>query len=220
MTKHLFLFGGGPPFTPKLAKRFADLSLLNKGKVSILLLERDNWQGYMPRYTNILTSLGVKEFQYIPLPTLKEEEAVLLLERSSGVIIGGGNTNLYADLIVDSKISNAIIQLFNRGIPVVGFSAGALISMDPCIISAKDNNEKLCQTRNGLGLVKNTVISVHFSEWQDQNHLLQAVKKFTPYQNFGINEQTGMYFYQDYLVEIEGNGVYSVKENEIFKVLG
>lgn len=220
MTKHLFVFGGGPPFTPKLAKRFAEISLLNNGKLSILLLERDNWQAYMPRYTDILMSFGVKEFQYIPLPTIEEEEAVLLLKNSSGIIIGGGNTNLYADFIVDTKISTSIIRLFNRGVPIAGFSAGALISMNPCIISAKDNNDRVLQSRNGLGLLIDTILSVHFSEWQEQDHLLIAVKKFTPYQNYGINEQTGIYFCQDYLAEMEGNGVYSIKEGEIIKLLG
>ena len=217
MNNHLFLFGGSPPFTPNLAKRFSELTLEKEGKVSFLVLERDSWQEYMPLYTKLLEEFGVTRFIYIPLPTIPVEEAVSLIAKSSGIIIGGGNTNLYADLIVDTKISEILKKCYRLGVPVAGFSAGALISMDPCIISAKDNTEEVFQHRRGLGLLKDTVLAVHFSEWQDDRHLLQAVEKFHPVRNYGIDEQTGMYLYNNKLMEIEGKGLYSVEEKRVIK---
>ncbi|MEQ6389987.1 hypothetical protein RZN22_11740 [Bacillaceae bacterium S4-13-58] len=66
-SKHLFLFGGSPPFTYTLGKRFADLALTSKGKVAILFLEREGWERYMEKYTAVLEEYGVHDFVYLPL---------------------------------------------------------------------------------------------------------------------------------------------------------
>ena len=62
------------------------------------------------------------------------------------------------------------------------------------MISAKDNANQIFKYQDGMGLLKDTVIAVHFSEWMDENHLRKAVTLFQPSLNFGIDEGTGMYF--------------------------
>ncbi|WP_400241709.1 Type 1 glutamine amidotransferase-like domain-containing protein [Niallia sp. JL1B1071] len=218
MDRHLFLFGGGPPFTSRLSKKFAELVSTRTGKVSLLILERANWQDYMPKYTNTLTEHGIREFQYIPLPTISAAVASKLLQNSSGIIIGGGNTELYAEFIVKTPISTVLKEQFSVGVPIAGFSAGALICMDKCIVSAKDNVDQVFKYQAGLGLLKDTVIAVHFSEWLDESHLRKAVTIFQPSLNFGIDEGTGMYFYNDKLLETDGNGVYHLKNNQLEKI--
>ncbi|MBP2078802.1 hypothetical protein [Oceanobacillus polygoni] len=65
--KHLFLFGGSPPFGKILGRKFADLPLNSKGKIAILFVERKGWKEYMRRYTNVLEANGVTNFFYLPL---------------------------------------------------------------------------------------------------------------------------------------------------------
>ncbi|WP_312094302.1 Type 1 glutamine amidotransferase-like domain-containing protein [Niallia sp.] len=218
MDRHLFLFGGGPPFTSTMAREFSQLATVRKGKVSLLILDRTNWKEYMTKYTNLLKEFGFTEFQYIPLPTVPVEEAIQHLSNSSGIIIGGGNTELYAKYIVDTTISKTIKKQFVAGVPIAGFSAGALISMENCVISAKDNDAKVIKFRKGLGLIKDTVIAVHYSEWMDESHLRTAVKTLKPIYNFGIDEGTGMYFCNNKLIETEGAGVFSLKNNHFEKI--
>src|SRR5690606_1206021 len=126
MDKHLFLFGGGPPFTENMAKLFVNKTTHFKGSVSILFVERDGWEDYMPVYTQELEKWGIHNFHYLPLPSTPIEKVINCLTNSSGIIIGGGDTNLYADYIVETDISNIIKGRYNQGIPVAGFSAGAL----------------------------------------------------------------------------------------------
>ena len=52
--RHLFLFGGSPPFGKKLGRKFADLTLNSKGRVAVLFVEREGWEAYMQKYTNVL----------------------------------------------------------------------------------------------------------------------------------------------------------------------
>ena len=216
MSTHLFLFGGSPPFTLKMAKQFVKLTSKVNSPVSILVVERDGWEKYMPKYIKVLEELGLNKFTYLPLPSTPIEQVIRSIKNSSGIIIGGGNTNLYADYIVETDISKSIIESYKSGIPVAGFSAGALISPERCLISPKDNITCEFQQRKGLGLISNTVIAVHFSQWNDKEHLRNAVSMFKNHFNFGIDEGTGIYFLNGCVEATEGNGVYTL-ENEILK---
>ncbi|MFD2043412.1 Type 1 glutamine amidotransferase-like domain-containing protein [Ornithinibacillus salinisoli] len=218
MDRHLFLFGGGPPFTPVMGKCFAEIALRTDKPVSILNVERDGWKDYIHKYTQLLEVLGLREFHLLPLPSTPFDQVRNCLQNSSGVIICGGNTNLYADYIVDSPISSLIVKQYESGYPVVGFSAGALISPDNCIISEKDNEQKEFQERVGLGLLSNVVIAVHFTQWNDEMHLRKAALKYEKHENFGIDENTCAYFNNGKLRRIEGEGVYSVKKDILRKI--
>lgn len=178
MNKHLFLFGGGPPFTPNMAKKFAAIALKTNKPIAILFVERDGWEEYMSNYTGELRGLGLIDFHILPLPSTSPEDVIKCVNSSSGVIINGGDTSLYANYIVDTPISTAIKERFELGIPVVGFSAGALISPEVCIISPKDNDQNEFQQRMGLGLISDVLIAVHFSQWNDEDHLREAVIKY------------------------------------------
>lgn len=218
MDRHLFLFGGGPPFTNKMAKKFSELVSVRTGKISLLIIDRPNWKEYIPKYTKLLMENGITGFQCIPLPTISEKEAAELLENSAGIIIGGGNTEHYAKYIVETSISRTLKEKFSVGVPIAGFSAGALICMEHCIISANDNEDQVFKWQIGLGLLKNTVIAVHFSEWMDESHLRKAVNKFQRHVHFGIDEGTGMYFYNNRLMAVEGNNVYQINNNRLEKM--
>ncbi|MBM7620011.1 cyanophycinase [Bacillus tianshenii] len=218
MNRHLFLFGGGPPFTGDMAKQFATKALAGGSPVSILFVEREGWEEYMHWYTQELERFGVSEFNYLPLPSTPIEVVFERVKNSSGIVIGGGDTNLYADYIVDTPISQAIKERYEAGIPVAGFSAGALISPEVCVISPKDNEQNEYQSRKGLGLATDVVVAVHFSEWEDEDHLRNAVSKYKESMNYGIDENTGVYLLDGELEAMEGNGVYTVEDGVLRKL--
>lgn len=220
MNNHLFLFGSGPPFTSKLAKEFAKAASNDTGPVSILFIEREgmDWHGYMPVITQPLKQAGIQEFCYLPLTSTPIAQICESIEQSAGIIIGGGDTNLYADYIVDTEIAGAIKMNFENGVPVAGFSAGALISPELCVISPNDNVEGVLQHRPGLGLIHDILLAVHFSQWNDESHLKHAVRAFPERLNFGIDEETGVYFQNGVYKESEGNGIYSIENGVLKKI--
>ncbi|HEY4554761.1 MAG TPA: Type 1 glutamine amidotransferase-like domain-containing protein [Bacillaceae bacterium] len=217
--KHLFLFGGSPPFTKGMAKQFADMVLARGSYVAVLVVEREGWEQYMPRYIQALVGLGVSEFRNLPLPSVRVEQATEVIRGSAGVVIGGGDTNQYADYIVGTAISDAIKERYEAGVPVAGFSAGALLSTEACVISAKDNMEEEFQHRLGLGLLSDVVVAVHFSEWGDEAHLREAFEKFGDrYSYYGIDENTGMYFRNGQLGDVEGKGVCALEGDRLQRI--
>lgn len=60
--------------------------------------------------------------------------------------------------------------------------------------------------------------NVHFTEWDDESHLRNAVNKLQTSFNYGIDEKTGAYFQNGYLEATEGNGVYSIKNGVLVKI--
>ncbi|MBR7796216.1 MAG: Type 1 glutamine amidotransferase-like domain-containing protein [Bacillota bacterium] len=218
MDNHLFLFGSGPPFTSKMASLFMKQSNVFAGSISVLFIERKGWRAYMPTYTNLLEKAGARNFNYLPLPSTPVETVINTVKESSGILIGGGNTNLYADYIVDSPISDVIKHRYELGAPVAGFSAGALISPKFCIISPKDNVKGIYQQRAGLGLLSKLVIAVHFSQWQDEEHLKQAVQAHIDSDNYGIDERAGIYLLNGKLEATEGCGIYQIQNGDVVKI--
>lgn len=71
------------------------------------------------------------------------------------------------------------------------------------------------QQRNGLGLVEDLIVAVHFSEWQDQDHLKQAASNFPQHRNVGIDEQTGVYLLNNAMAKMEGKGIYQYKHDKL-----
>ncbi|SPN76442.1 Type 1 glutamine amidotransferase-like domain-containing protein [Brochothrix thermosphacta] len=221
MTTNLFLFGGGPPFTNKLAERFRKIAKKHTGKVVVLYIEKNLQKDktYTKKYINTLRKKGYNDFCVLPLGTTKVAEVVAEVENSAGIIIGAGNTLVYAKHIVDTAIGKAIKDAYERGVPVAGFSAGALISPNECVISPRDNKERLFKQRKGLGLLNNTVLVAHYQQWEESKHLRETATAFPTFQNYGINEHTGIYFRDGTFFEMEGDGVFTIIDQQLHAVI-
>lgn len=198
--RHLFLFGGSPPFPEHAGKRFAYLCA---GKVAILFIERDGWKAYMSKYTSVLEKHGIRNFLYIPLTSNPDETFVNELTSCSGVIIGGGDTELYRNYIVDTEIGAHINRMYQQGIPVAGFSAGALISPANCVIPPIDNSIREHLFLRGLGLIEDCVISVHYTKWNEEANLRAAMAKLHAPIGYGIDDDGYLYFENERLIEAE-----------------
>ncbi|WP_249872865.1 Type 1 glutamine amidotransferase-like domain-containing protein [Oceanobacillus saliphilus] len=200
-SRHLFLFGGSPPFSKKLGKKFADIAIRGEGKVAILFLERDGWEKYMPKYTSVLKDNGIDEFVYLPLSPKPNYNTLKVLTSCTGIIIGGGETELYRSYIVDTRIGELIKELYQQGVPVAGFSAGALIIPANCVIPPIDNSQNKHLFLKGLGLIKDCVISVHYTKWEEEENLKAALIKLNATIGYGIDDEAALYFVNESVLE-------------------
>lgn len=211
-SRHLFLFGGSPPFSKNFGEKFADISSKYEGKVAILFLEKDGWERYMPKYTCALEDKCINEFVYLPLGPKSKEKVLKGLASCNGIIICGGETEFYRNYIVDTEIGERIRELYFQGVPVAGFSAGALISPANCVIPPIDNSQNEHLFLNGLGLIKDCIISVHYSKWNEEENLKAALAKLNVTIGYGIDDGAGIYFENESVLEIEGEKVYKLEK--------
>lgn len=215
MERHLFLYGGSPPFGERFGKRFADLALPEQGKVAILFIPRDGWKQYMRIYTATLAAYGHSKFEYLPLTEDLEEENTNKLVNCSGIIISGGETEKYQERIVNTSIGKQINILYEQGVPVAGFSAGALLCPVHCIIPPIDNTRGKKLLLTGLGFLNDAVISVHYSKWQEENNLKTNVEELNVSVGYGLDDGTAAYFRDGKVEEIEGEGFYVERKAQV-----
>lgn len=215
MERHLFLYGGSPPFGERFGKRFADLALPEQGKVAILFIPRDGWKQYMRIYTATLAAYGHSKFEYLPLMENLEEENTNKLVNCSGIIISGGETEKYQERIVNTSIGKQINILYEQGTPVAGFSAGALLSPAHCIIPPIDNTRGEKLLLKGMGFLNDAVISVHYSKWQEDKNLKTNVEELDVSVGYGLDDGTAAYFRDGKIEEIEGEGFYVERKAQV-----
>lgn len=206
MERHLFLFGSGPPFTKKLAARYASLAGGKSATVALLYEENGNIERDQSLYTEDLKKQGVDNFLFLPLKEDPDQKMIEELKTCTAIIVGGGNTEKYQQTIVDTAWGEVIQSHYQAGRPVAGFSAGALISPKHCVISPKDNPTGSQLYKKGLGLLSEQVISVHFDTWEEEFSLKIAMKKTNTNYGYGIDEGTGIYFINEKVEETDGRG--------------
>jgi len=204
MRTHLFLFGGGPPFTPNLRKRFA--ALTNGGPVAILYVPRTgkDWVTYASIYTEALQEEGIASFVHLPLSDAPTDEQLAQLQQCQGIIISGGETELYQQYLVATPIGDIIQSRFVNGIPVAGFSAGALVSPERCVIPEIDQRDNRRLRLPGLALLKDAVVCVHYETWGEAPHLVKSFTEEGTSRAFGLADESGIYLRDQHLVETEG----------------
>ena len=214
VNQHLFLFGGGPPFPPNLCKTF--VSCLNgTGPVALLYVPRpgSSWSDYAPIYTEMLTACDATAFFHLPLSAKPTADQLEQLSTCAGIIISGGETELYQQFIVQTPIGALIQDRFQHGVPVAGFSAGALLTPDECRIPAIDQRVGKALVLEGLGLV-DAVISVHYDTWQEETNLLQAFEATQSCFGYGLPEQAGIHLQDGQLIQQEGPEAVVLKRKE------
>ena len=205
MDQQLFLFGGGPPFTPMLCERFVSC-LGRSGPVALLYVPRpgSSWADYSPIYTDALAIFGITTFFHLPLSDSPTAEQLEQLAGSAGIIISGGETERYQRFIVGTPIGTIIQERFQHGVPVAGFSAGALLTPNECRIPAIDQRDGQALVLKGLGLLADAVISVHYDTWQEETNLFEAFRKTESTFGYGLPERSGIYLKNGQLMQQEG----------------
>ncbi|MCA0971199.1 Type 1 glutamine amidotransferase-like domain-containing protein [Halobacillus litoralis] len=200
MDTHLFMFGSSPPFNENLGAAFYDL--MQSSEVAVLYIEREGSEAYLSKYTQALP--GEVNMYPLALKDTYHNQELEKLKGCGGIIIGGGDTSAYRHYIVDSALASVIKERFQSGVPVAGFSAGALISPKHCVISDQDNVQGKQLFEKGLGLLDDAVIAAHYLEWQEQRNLKTAVTKLDVSIGYGIAEDSGIYLHNNQLAVSEG----------------
>lgn len=158
--------GGNPPITKYSIVDKIVLSIKIK-RIIIFTVFRDNWQPYVKKYTEVFQS---------QFPNLNTDYLLLDTEQIDFdsyldpdlIIIGGGNTEKYISTYVNQEFKNYIDHMLNKGVKVIGFSAGALLLGEKVYVSPNDNSDHQIKIKNGLGLFSQFLISVHYDSWNDK----------------------------------------------------
>ena len=139
------------------------------------------------------------------------QEIIARLKESTGIFIGGGDTKKYHDYYANEPIKSLIKEQHNRGVPIAGSSAGALILPEISLISPNDTKNGKMISKNGIGLLTDILISVHFTEWNDEKNLVAGMLEHKIAHGIGIDEEACAVFRNGHFETAYGNAVHHVK---------
>jgi cyanophycinase len=138
------------------------------------------------------------------------EAASATLRDATGIFIGGGHTPTYHRLYATEPIRNVIRERYHDGVPVAGVSAGALISLEHCVLTADETDDARLKTVSGLDLVRDIVIGVHFTERNDLPNVLDAMVQARTKMAWGIDEPACVVFEDGQFKGTLGQSVYEI----------
>lgn len=188
---YLFLLGGDPS-QKAAAETFVDKAGGEYARLVLMLLNKNGWQDYLRFYVDNWLELGVKDYKII----MSNENGVMNydivtthLRNATGIFIGGGDTLKYHYYYATEPIKSILVNCYEKGVPIAGCSAGALILPELLLVSPNDTGDEQIVIGDGVGLIRDQVIGVHFSEWDDINNLIEGMVRTKTSLGWGIDEK-------------------------------
>nr|WP_245746112.1 Type 1 glutamine amidotransferase-like domain-containing protein [Evansella caseinilytica] len=142
-------------------------------------------------------------------------EVTSILEESTGIFIGGGDTEKYHHYYANEPIKSLIKEKYNRGIPIGGSSAGALILPEISLISPNDTKNGEMISKDGIGLLNDILIGVHFTEWNKEKNLVAGMLKHKIAHGIGIDEEACAVFRNGQFENAYGEAVHHLRLTDI-----
>ena len=209
--RRIFLYGDIADNFEAVSAPFVQAAGGHSARIALLLAGGPDWEDYVPRYRDPWMRLGAAEVvPIVPVgdPAELSAEALSRLRRCSGIFIGGGDTRRYHEIYTRTGVREVIQELYQAGIPYGGVSAGALIVGERCTIwgskvttranefsvrakayhDPAGDGEAGLRVGQGLGLLQDCIIEVHFSELGGFPRLVQAMELTGSTWGLGIDE--------------------------------
>lgn len=212
--KFLFLLGGsGNAIFDKVAEEFVPAAGGCDSAIALLMQGGHGWKKYVPEYIQPWIQRGVSKYHTI----VPDENGILDLDavstklrEATGIVIAGGHTSTYHRLYATEPILSIIRESYYKGVPVAGCSAGALLSPEICVLPIDETNNASLRTVNGLGLVSNVTIGVHFTERNALPTVLEAMSRIQTQTGWGIDESACAVFENGQFKGALGRSVYEI----------
>ena len=208
----LFLLGGAK-ILDEVAEAFVPAAGGKRSRIALLLMGGPDWEKHLPRFADPWRRRGVTSYATV-VPgddgALDGEAAAAAVREASGIFIAGGDTRAYHRLYATEPMRSAIRARYEEGVPVAGLSAGALIAPEVCAIRLGDFDDASVEIVPGLGLVRDLVVGVHFTERKALPRMLEAMGRTKTRLGLGMDESACVVLEEGRLKRVIGKPAYRV----------
>lgn len=208
----LFLLGGSAAFDV-VAEEFVPAAGGRDAIIALLMQGGHGWEKYVPEYVQPWMRRGVSRFY----PIAPDENGTLALDVLSaklrevtGIFIGGGHTPTYHRLYAKEPIRSILRESYHGGVPIAGVSAGALTAPEICVLPPDETDDGSLQIVDGLALVNDIIVGVHFTERNVLPSVLEAMARTRTRTGWGIDEPACAVFEDGQLKGALGRSVYEI----------
>lgn len=232
--RSLFLYGDIGPNFDTTSFPFVEKAGGAAARIVVLGLRVPTWDVYFNRvFRERWVTWGTHDVKSITPDEHYEFDscAYETLQTCTGLLICGGDTRQYYKACVSNvKMKETINDLYSRGAPIAGVSAGALIATSPCTIwgsrvtgannkyTVRSKYDPACQeqelvTGEGLGLLSGCIVEPHFSEFGGFPRLVASMQKTSAEIGLGVDEPICLEITDEFRVVVHGTGrAYYIKK--------
>jgi len=222
--RRLFWYGGTFENILATAAPFVAAAGGEKAQIGLLFAVATGWEPYLDRYREPLLTLGAERVSVIcpPLGSDRLDDAALEQMRAcTGLFMGGGDTRIYHAVYTQPKVRAAIRELYWRGVPYAGFSAGALISPVDCTIwgdrlttpgntvflrGSEDGCGAELHLGEGLELIRDCLVEAHFAERGGFPRLVAAMARRPVRYGIGLDNPICVEIRDEQEIRVHGRG--------------
>ncbi len=226
--QRVFLYSNIVDNFESVSSMFAEAAGGGAAKIALLLQGGPDWEEYVPRYRDPWLRLGVAEVVPIaPVGDTTELGAQVLghLRDCSGIFMGGGDTRRYREAYVVGEAGAIIRERYQSGVPYGGLSAGALVVPEWVPWGSQvttPGSEHLVRTEfyldpyqdgdvelrlsEGLGLLRDCVIEVHFTELGGFPRMIQSMEMAKERYGLGMDDGICLEIHNQSHVKVHGSG--------------
>lgn len=174
------------------------------------------------KYKKAFGEIGVRHIEILDISKRRDaykKENISLIKKASLIFFTGGDQLKITSLLGGSPAYSALKEMYDKGIYIVGTSAGASVMSGTMIIDG--NNEEapkkcILEMSPGLGLIKNVIVDQHFDQRGRIGRLLTGVAQNPEVLGIGIDENTAIVVNKDGEILVIGEGaVYFIDGSEI-----
>jgi cyanophycinase len=168
------------------------------------------------RYVDAFRRLGVAAVRVVEARThaaADDEPAVAALRDATGIFMTGGDQARLAEVICGTRVEACLRERNAAGAVVAGTSAGAAIMAASMVASGPGGAtpfKYMSDTEQGLGLLPNLIVDMHFAERDRTGRLLAMYAAHPELNGIGIDEDTAAVIDADMRMSVVGSGAVHV----------
>jgi len=209
----VFLIGGSDAYEA-MADEFLAAAGGPPARIALLLQDGERLPQRLEHYSEPWLRRGITSIRPVfpgPDGLLDLERTAEILQWTTGIFIGGGNTPLYHRLYATGAGGALNRARYRQGVPIAGVSAGAMVVMEHCVLEPMETPDKTLQVVPGLGLVRNLVIGVHFTEQNALPGMIEAMARTRTRRGLGIDDGACAVFDRGRFAGVLGRVVYEIE---------
>lgn len=187
-----------------------------ESKIVVLTTATKKPQEVGDEYRAVFKRLGVEKIDILNIDSrndANEDSVAQKLSSAAGVFFTGGDQLRITSILGGTKTYKALLDVYMRGIPIIGTSAGASAMSSTMIVDGNSNSAARKCTLGmspGLGFLNQVIIDQHFEQRGRLGRLLVGVAQNPSILGVGIDEDTAIKVHSNASFEVVGTNCVTV----------
>jgi cyanophycinase len=182
----------------EILKKVVEMSGEDNSRIVVMTTATEQPKEVGALYRRIFKKLGVRDIDILNINSrcdASNEEYIEPIRNATCIFFSGGDQLRITSLLGGTAACNSLYDAVNRGVLLVGTSAGASAMSSNMIVEGLDDDApKYCTLKMapGLGILEEVIIDQHFAQRGRIGRLLSGVAQNPHMLGVGIDEDTAI----------------------------